>query len=129
MHASVITSRTILTCVFLLAALSVCSALGDVIFKSHEGGNTLPSDTKNIGEQDSLLNSEQTQALTVRNSFSDEGYGTKDVKVGESESASKPRIFVPTIHWQEISDGQAVPPGLHIRINLATGKKEAKLLT
>ncbi|XP_058811917.1 nucleotide exchange factor Sil1 [Topomyia yanbarensis] len=36
--------------------------------------------------------------------------------------------FVATKEWQEIPDGQPIPDGLHIRINLSTGKKEAKLL-
>ncbi|XP_072177847.1 uncharacterized protein [Diadema setosum] len=37
-------------------------------------------------------------------------------------------VFVPTREWQSIQEGQAIPAGLHVRINLATGKKEAKLL-
>uniref|UniRef100_A0A182QUE1 Nucleotide exchange factor SIL1 n=1 Tax=Anopheles farauti TaxID=69004 RepID=A0A182QUE1_9DIPT len=36
--------------------------------------------------------------------------------------------FVPTQEWQEIKEGQAIPEGMHVRINLSTGKKEAKLL-
>ncbi|XP_050085698.1 nucleotide exchange factor Sil1 [Anopheles aquasalis] len=36
--------------------------------------------------------------------------------------------FVATNEWQEIAEGQGIPPGLHVRINLSTGKKEAKLL-
>ncbi|XP_062558109.1 nucleotide exchange factor Sil1 [Armigeres subalbatus] len=36
--------------------------------------------------------------------------------------------FIATDEWQEIEDGQAIPQGLHVRINLQTGKKEAKLL-
>lgn len=36
--------------------------------------------------------------------------------------------FVATDEWQEIGEGQAIPQGLHVRINLQTGKKEAKLL-
>lgn len=37
-------------------------------------------------------------------------------------------VFVPTHDWQEIKPGQSIPKGLHVRINLETGKKEAKLL-
>ena len=33
-----------------------------------------------------------------------------------------------TNEWQEIKEGQIVPSGLHYRMNLATGLKEAKLL-
>ena len=36
--------------------------------------------------------------------------------------------FVATNEWQDIEEGQKVPAGLHYRMNLATGKKEAKLL-
>ncbi|XP_055526291.1 nucleotide exchange factor Sil1 [Wyeomyia smithii] len=36
--------------------------------------------------------------------------------------------FVATREWQEIAEGQSIPEGLHVRINLSTGKKEAKLL-
>jgi len=37
-------------------------------------------------------------------------------------------VFVPTEEWQEILNGQAIPAGLHVRMNLQTGKKEAKLM-
>ena len=36
--------------------------------------------------------------------------------------------FVATNEWQEIQEGQKCPGGLHYRMNLETGKKEAKLL-
>lgn len=36
--------------------------------------------------------------------------------------------FVATDEWQEIEEGQSIPQGLHVRINLQTGKKEAKIL-
>ncbi|KAG3196442.1 hypothetical protein PC128_g7622 [Phytophthora cactorum] len=39
-----------------------------------------------------------------------------------------PPEFVPTKEWQDILPNQAIPPGLYIRVNLETGKKEAKLL-
>lgn len=38
------------------------------------------------------------------------------------------RRFVPTNEWQSIDSDHIVPSGLHYRINMATGKKEAKLL-
>jgi nucleotide exchange factor SIL1 len=37
------------------------------------------------------------------------------------------RIFEPTKDFQIIKEGQDLPPGLHIRINLETGLKEARL--
>lgn len=38
-----------------------------------------------------------------------------------------PSIFQPTEHFQIVHDDQSLPPGLHVRINLATGLKEARL--
>ncbi|XP_063301455.1 nucleotide exchange factor SIL1 [Pelobates fuscus] len=37
-------------------------------------------------------------------------------------------VFNPTHEWQVVKPGQAVPAGLHMRLNLQTGKNEAKLL-
>ncbi|XP_041476573.1 nucleotide exchange factor SIL1-like [Lytechinus variegatus] len=37
-------------------------------------------------------------------------------------------VFKPSDEWQPIKEGQAIPAGLHVRINLATGEKEAKYL-
>ena len=36
--------------------------------------------------------------------------------------------FVATNEWQEIQEGQKCPGGLHYRMNLETGRREAKLL-
>ncbi|MCJ1357103.1 MAG: hypothetical protein MMC33_007099 [Icmadophila ericetorum] len=38
-----------------------------------------------------------------------------------------PRTFQPTTFFQEIHDDQDIPVGLHVRINLETGQKEAKI--
>ncbi|XP_053673478.1 nucleotide exchange factor Sil1 [Anopheles nili] len=45
-----------------------------------------------------------------------------------AELGSNVSKFVATHEWQEIKEGQSIPEGLHVRINLTTGKKEAKLL-
>lgn len=37
-------------------------------------------------------------------------------------------VFVPTSEWQIVKNNQAIPPGLHVRMNIQTGLKEAKLL-
>ncbi|KAF4324245.1 hypothetical protein BBO99_00000942 [Phytophthora kernoviae] len=42
-------------------------------------------------------------------------------------AASVPE-FVATNEWQELLPGQGVPRGLHVRLNLETGKREAKLV-
>jgi nucleotide exchange factor SIL1 len=41
----------------------------------------------------------------------------------------KEEVFKPSDEWQEVKECQSIPPGLHVRINLQTGLKEAKLLT
>ena len=47
----------------------------------------------------------------------------------ESDGAEEQRdVFVATKEWQVVEEGQAIPPGLHVRMNLQTGLKEAKLL-
>ncbi|TQS35202.1 hypothetical protein Golomagni_04384 [Golovinomyces magnicellulatus] len=38
-----------------------------------------------------------------------------------------PKIFQPTIDFQKIREGQDIPHGLHVRMNIYTGEKEARL--
>lgn len=38
-----------------------------------------------------------------------------------------PRLFEPTKEFQQIKEGQQLPPGLHVRMNVYTGEKEARL--
>ncbi|CUM66470.1 uncharacterized protein PRCAT00004134001 [Priceomyces carsonii] len=38
------------------------------------------------------------------------------------------KVFEPTNEWQVIKAGQDIPPGLHVRLNLETLQKEAKLM-
>jgi len=38
-----------------------------------------------------------------------------------------PRIFQPTEEFQIVREGQDLPPGLHVRMNVWTGEKEARL--
>ncbi|XP_017104181.2 nucleotide exchange factor Sil1 isoform X2 [Drosophila bipectinata] len=45
-----------------------------------------------------------------------------------TETDNKTGEFVATKEWQVIQEGQAIPKGLHVRINMQTGLKEAKLL-
>jgi len=56
-----------------------------------------------------------------------------DVAVDESDATvslnnEKLETFIPTHEWQVVHDNQAVPAGLHIRMNFQTGVKEAKIL-
>ena len=40
-----------------------------------------------------------------------------------------PKLFVPTNEWQTIKRGQDIPLGLHVRLNIDTLEKEAKLMS
>jgi nucleotide exchange factor SIL1 len=37
-------------------------------------------------------------------------------------------LFIPTNEWQPIRKDQGIPRGLHVRLNVQTGEREAKLL-
>ena len=55
--------------------------------------------------------------------------GASDASVTSADPpVSSDQVFVATEEWQEVRPGQRVPGGLHVRMNLETGKKEAKLL-
>lgn len=56
-----------------------------------------------------------------------EGEEVHDVKESDEEEAYVPD-FEPTKEWKDILPGQAVPPGLHVRLNLATGRRQAKMM-
>ena len=42
-------------------------------------------------------------------------------------SSCYPSVFQPTLDFQPILEGQSIPRGLHVRLNMATGEKEARL--
>ncbi|NXS97140.1 SIL1 factor, partial [Jacana jacana] len=59
---------------------------------------------------------------------SDIGEGSGEEPV--TEDAADPEdleVFYPTHQWQTLRPGQAVPAGSHVRLNLQTGEREAKL--
>ena len=43
------------------------------------------------------------------------------------EMRNKAEPFIPTHEWQDVEEGQPIPPGLYVRMNLQTGKTEARL--
>ena len=47
----------------------------------------------------------------------------------EEEMAEAVDIFQPTHEWKTVEEGQAIPPGLHVRMNIQTGAREAKLMS
>ena len=46
----------------------------------------------------------------------------------EDEEEPTVSVFEPTHEWKMVEEGQPIPPGLHVRMNMETGKKEAKLM-
>ncbi|KAM8973577.1 nucleotide exchange factor SIL1 [Pelodytes ibericus] len=46
----------------------------------------------------------------------------------DDDDVQDQEVFNPTREWQVVKPGQAIPAGLHVRLNLQTGKNEAKLL-
>ena len=60
-----------------------------------------------------VVEQQQNEIENFSNSFKTDGTGLK--------------LFKATHEWQEVND-EILPKGLHVRINLITGKKEAKLL-
>ena len=65
---------------------------------------------------------------------SDDSAKESDVNVEVTKNAGSSiddedlEVFQPTAEWQTIQPGQGIPPGLHVRMNLQTGQKEAKLM-
>ena len=58
----------------------------------------------------------------------EEDHDEASVASVEERPVSTAEVFVPTDDWQEVMPGQQIPGGLHVRLNIQTGKKEAKIL-
>ena len=43
------------------------------------------------------------------------------------EIRNKAEPFIPTNEWQDVEEGQPIPPSLYVRVNLQTGKTEGRL--
>ncbi|KAL3864363.1 hypothetical protein ACJMK2_006053 [Sinanodonta woodiana] len=70
-------------------------------------------------------------ALTiVQNEENDDGDGEVTVEEnGDGDIEQEPpELFKPSKDWKTVKQGQAVPQGLHVRLNLETGEREAKLV-
>ena len=71
----------------------------------------------------SLCCSQQVTSDTeLQGNLEDEEISTEEFDSEDLE------VFSPTNQWQTVGENQAIPRGLHVRMNLATGHKEAKLL-
>ncbi len=58
----------------------------------------------------------------------DESDVTIDDNANEETDDSNSEPFIASKEWQTIKKGQIIPAGLHVRLNLETGLKEAKIL-
>lgn len=62
-------------------------------------------------------------------SNSDDETQVESSESDEVNSEAPPRrLFQPTASWQTIEEDMGIPRGIHVRMNLQTGKKEGKLL-
>lgn len=72
----------------------------------------------------------KTHALTVvedeETNHQNDSYAF--VEIGEEITIENKEPFIPTKEWQKIKPGQAIPRGLHVRLNIQTGEREARLL-
>ncbi|XP_061434519.1 nucleotide exchange factor SIL1 [Lethenteron reissneri] len=78
------------------------------------------------------VRAKETSALVLVEENVEDGPEANDAtvttKMEQQEEEYNPEVFHPTSEWQSLKPGQAVPAGLHIRLNLQTGEREAKLL-
>lgn len=68
-----------------------------------------------LGENDIIVSEESDGIVT----------GIPDDSILDELNDEK---FIPTNEWQVIKKGQAIPAGLHVRMNFQTGVREAKLM-
>ncbi len=61
------------------------------------------------------------ELVLIQNSERDD-----EATVTDSANEDVQDVFEAGDDWQEVLPGQVIPSGLHVRINLSTGKKEAK---
>lgn len=67
--------------------------------------------------------------LLARGLEEEEDFTVTEEELDSSHShQGNDEVFVPTKEWQTVKEGQHIPPGLHVRMDLQTGLKEAKLL-
>ncbi|XP_077992621.1 nucleotide exchange factor SIL1-like [Glandiceps talaboti] len=101
-----------------------CIIYGITKVISHEA-NLAGQQKKLDDEEIDKWRAKQTAVVAVETDDDEEGDGYVTLADGEDEELE---VFYPTKDWQTIKPGQAIPAGLHVRINLETGLKEAKLM-
>ncbi|KAL7886383.1 hypothetical protein AOLI_G00066780 [Acnodon oligacanthus] len=66
-------------------------------------------------------------AVIVKEDGDDFGEEEQAHGTHEAQDPEDLDVFRPTDEWQTLKPGQAVPAGSHVRLNLQTGQREAKL--
>ncbi|XP_012692076.2 nucleotide exchange factor SIL1 [Clupea harengus] len=66
-------------------------------------------------------------ALTVLEDSGSDSTGHEEAQVNDEFDDEDLEVFQPSNQWQTLKPGQAVPRGSHVRLNLQTGQREAKL--
>eukprot|EP00301_Raphidiophrys_heterophryoidea_P024932 c8240_g1_i2.p1 GENE.c8240_g1_i2~~c8240_g1_i2.p1 ORF type:complete len:406 (+),score=88.33 c8240_g1_i2:152-1369(+) len=68
------------------------------------------------------------QPIGIVKSETNQPTNLADLQRRKNPQASTPDVFEATHEWKPIKRGQAIPPGLHVRLDLTTGERLAKLL-
>lgn len=66
--------------------------------------------------------------ISIKSSELGTSQNRREIICNEDQSDCYPKLFVPTWDWQIIKPGQDIPPGLHVRMNIDTLEREAKLM-
>ncbi|KAL6479622.1 hypothetical protein MHYP_G00106550 [Metynnis hypsauchen] len=66
-------------------------------------------------------------AVIIKEDEEDFGEEEKAHGTHEAQDPEDLEVFHPTNEWQTLKPGQAVPAGSHVRLNLQTGQREARL--
>lgn len=80
----------------------------------------------NQNNQIVLVNENPVEEVENNNNAGNNRKSSFDIKFDETGNGMD--TFVPTNEWQPIKPGQAVPKGIHVRLNMQTGEREGKLL-
>lgn len=107
---------------YFLTLLSLCS----VVILTTVTSGVSQKEAKEEEEEEKEVDTSRRHALVALDSeISDETDSDYDVGSFVDKNAER---FIPTRDWQPVKEGQPIPSGLHIRLNLQTGEREAKLI-
>ncbi|KAL5021502.1 hypothetical protein ScPMuIL_000657 [Solemya velum] len=105
-----------------LNLLSLILLIVSCYFSYHVRSETSPPDK--MGALSVLPNEDLEDDVTV--TTEEESDSTVPEKMGSKEDPMG--IFYPSKAWKDVREGQPIPSGLHVRMDLQTGKKQAKLM-